>query len=85
MSLKVWALTIIGNCCTITPLPTDLNVLCTMMLNVGKIISNLGQPDPQKWIELTGLKEILEASEMCGLTQIEGNTKIGILKFAVKI
>ena len=36
-------------------------------------------------MKLTGLKEILEASEIYGSIQIEGNTKIGVLKFAVKI
>ena len=107
-SLKVSALTIIGNCRTILALPTDLNVVYTMMLNVEMIVSNLGHPGPcltvdkaikqlgqqTRWhvpflqdialrlggfqraenfisiigkrIELSVLKEILEASEICG-------------------
>ena len=36
-------------------------------------------------MKLTGLKEILKASEIYGPTQTEGNAKIGVLKFAVKI
>ena len=36
-------------------------------------------------MKLTGPKEILEASEMYGPTQTEDNTKIGVLKFEVKI
>ena len=36
-------------------------------------------------MKLAGFKEILEESEMYGSTQIESNTKIGALKFAVKI
>ena len=35
-------------------------------------------------MKLTGLKEILEASQMYRSAQIEGNTKIGVLKSAVK-
>ena len=45
-SLKVSALTIIGNCRTILALPTDLNVVYTMMLNFEMILSNQGHPDP---------------------------------------
>ena len=43
-------------------------------------ISVIGKP-----MKLIGLKEILEASEMYGPTQIEDNTKIVVLEFAVKI
>ena len=39
----------------------------------------------RKLMKLAGFKEILEESEMYGSTQIESNTKIGALKFAVKI
>ena len=35
-------------------------------------------------MKLTGLKEILEASQMYRSAQVEDNTKIGVLKFAVK-
>ena len=44
-----------------------------------KLISVIG-----KRMKLTGLKEILEASQMYRSAQVEGNTKIGVLKFAVK-
>ena len=45
-SLKVSAPTIIGNCRTNPASPTDLNVVYIMMLNVEKILPNLGQPYP---------------------------------------
>ena len=38
-----------------------------------------------KRMKLIGLKEIFEASEIYGPTQIEDNTKIVVLEFAVKI
>ena len=37
-----------------------------------------------KRMKLTGLKEILKASEIYGPTQIEGNTKIGVLNLQSK-
>ena len=36
-------------------------------------------------MKLTGFKEIFEASEMHGPAKIEGNAKIGVLKYTVKI
>ena len=36
-------------------------------------------------MKLTGFKEIFKASEMHGPAKIEGNAKIGVLKYAVKI
>ena len=38
----------------------------------------------EKQMRLTGLKEILKASEIYGPTQIEGNTKIGVLNLQSK-
>ena len=44
--MKVTSPTIIGNCRSIPASPTDMNVVYTMLLNVRKILINLGQTDP---------------------------------------
>ena len=36
----------IGNCRSISGSPTDINVVCTMLINVNKVLTNLGQTDP---------------------------------------
>lgn len=36
----------IGNRRSISGSPTDINVVCTMLINVNKVLTNLGQTDP---------------------------------------
>ena len=46
INLKVSAPTRIGNCRSIPASPTDTNVVYTMLINVKKMLLNLGQKDP---------------------------------------
>ena len=46
VTLKVTTPTIIGNCRTLPASPTDINVVYTMLINVRKMLINLGQKDP---------------------------------------
>ena len=46
IDLKVSSPTKIGNCRSIPASPTDINVVYTMLINVKKMLINLGQSDP---------------------------------------
>ena len=46
VSLKVTSPTTIGNCRSIPAPPTDIQVVYNMMINLKKMLKNLGQPDP---------------------------------------
>ena len=46
VTLKVTTPTIIGNCRTLPAAPTDINVVYIMLINVRKMLINLGQKDP---------------------------------------
>ena len=45
-SINISKPTVIGNCRTIPASPTDINVVHTMMVNVKKMLTSLGQGDP---------------------------------------
>ena len=45
-TLKCSQPTVIGNCRSLPASPTDINVVHTMLVNVKKILTNIGQTDP---------------------------------------
>lgn len=46
ISVKISNPTITGNCRSLPASPTDINVVYTMLVNVKKMLVNIGQPDP---------------------------------------
>ena len=45
ISAKITTPTVIGNCCSVPASPTEISVVCTVLVNIKKMLNNIGQ-DP---------------------------------------